>query len=239
MYNIALDAGHCLSTPGKRCLKSLDPNETREWVLNDRVADKVEMLLEGYTGYNLIRVDDTFGKKDISTSSRAKAANSFDAAIYISLHYNAGIKGGTGGGIVVYIAKNASKSSAELQKEVYEELIAATGLKGNRSNPTPKNNYTVLTKTKMPAILCELGFMDSRTDVPRILTEEYADQCAAAIVKVLVRRGNLVKKPVEPTKRYHVQTGVFSTRTKAGAQVTALKKAGFEAIIKEEQVEVS
>lgn len=234
MYKIAIDAGHHLGTPGKRCLKSLDPNETREWVLNDRVADKVEMLLEGYTGYELLRVDDPTGKKDVGTKNRAKAANDFNADDYVSLHHNAGIDGGKGGGIVVYIAKNASKSSAELQKEVYEELIAATGLKGNRSNPTPKNNYTVLTKTKMPAILCELGFMDSRTDVPRILTEEYAEQCAAAIVKVLVRRGGLVKKETAPATLYRVQTGAFSTRTKAEAQVAALKKAGFEAIIKEE-----
>lgn len=232
-FKIALDAGHCLSTPGKRCLKSLDPKETREWTLNDRIADKVEMLLQGFTGWELIRVDDTLGKKDIRTKDRAKAANAFGADIYLSLHHNAGIEGGKGGGIVVYISKNASRESAEWQKEVYNELIAATGLKGNRSNPTPKNNYTVLTKTKMPAILCELGFMDSQTDAPKILSEEYADQCAAAIVKVLVRRGGLVKKQTAPAKRYYVQAGVFSTESRAKDLVAALKKAGFEAIIKE------
>lgn len=234
MYNIVLDAGHSLSTPGKRCLRSLDPKETREWVLNDRIADKVEILLTGYTGYKLLRVDDTLGKKDISTTNRAKAANDFGADDYLSLHHNAGIEGGTGGGIVVYIAKTASKSSAEFQAELYNELIAATGLKGNRSNPMPKNNYTVLTKTKMSAALCELGFMDSKTDVPKILSEEYADQCAEAIVKVLVRRGNLVKKQTAPTTLFKVQTGAFSIRTKAEAQVAALKAAGFDAIIKEE-----
>ena len=53
MLKVALDAGHYLHTPGKRCLKTLDPNETREWVLNDRVASKVESLLEEYTGYAL------------------------------------------------------------------------------------------------------------------------------------------------------------------------------------------
>ncbi len=232
-FKIALDAGHNLKTPGKRCLEALDPKETREWTLNDRIADKVEVLLQGFTGWELIRVDDTLGKKDISTSSRAKAANGFDAAIYISLHHNAGIKGGKGGGIVAYIAKNASKTSAEWQAELYKELIAATGLKGNRSNPLPKNNYTVLTKTKMPAVLLELGFMDSKTDVPIILGEAYADQCAAAIVKVLVRRGGLVKKQTAPATLYRVQTGAFSTRTKAEAQVAELKKAGFDAIIKE------
>ena len=45
---ICIDAGHCLSTPGKRCLKSIDPNETREWVLNSRVVDKLEAILAGY-----------------------------------------------------------------------------------------------------------------------------------------------------------------------------------------------
>jgi len=35
---ICIDAGHFLGTPGKRCLKSIDPNETREWVLNDNIT---------------------------------------------------------------------------------------------------------------------------------------------------------------------------------------------------------
>lgn len=233
-FKIALDAGHYSKTPGKRCLKKLDPNETREWTLNDRIADKVEIQLQGYTGWELIRVDDTTGKKDIGTKNRAKAANNFGADIYISLHHNAGVKGGKGGGIVAYIAKKASAASAEWQKALYNALIAKTGLKGNRSNPMPKNNYTVLTKTDMPAVLLELGFMDSATDVPVILSEEYADQCAAAIVEVIVERGNLQKKAEAPAMRYRVQTGVFSTRTKAEDMVAALKKAGFDAIIKEE-----
>ena len=51
----------------------------------------------------------------------------------------------------------------------------------------------------MPAVLLELGFMDSRTDVPVILTEEFADRCAGAIVKVLVQRGGL--RPREEQKK--------------------------------------
>lgn len=35
---IALDAGHYNDTPGKRCLKRIDPNETRERFLNARRA---------------------------------------------------------------------------------------------------------------------------------------------------------------------------------------------------------
>ena len=234
-YKIALDAGHYSKTPGKRCLKKLDPNETREWTLNDRVADKIEMKLQGYTGYELLRLDDPTGKKEISTDKRAKAANDWGAEDLYSLHHNAGAKGGKAGGIAVYIKKKASEAAEKLQKALYDKLIEKTGLKGNRSNPTPKSNVSkVLTRSNMTAVLMELGFMDSTTDTPIILTEEYADQCAEAIVEVMVERGKLQKKAEAPAKRYRVQTGVFSTKTKAEAQVAALKKADFEAIIKEE-----
>ena len=197
-FKIALDAGHGYNTAGKRCLKKLDPNQTREWWLNDRIADKIEKLLQDYTGYELLRVDDTTGKKDISRTNRIKAANNFKADFYLSLHHNAGIKGGSGGGIVAYICKKAQTASVEWRKALYDALIEATGLRGNRANPLAEKNFDVLKKTTAPAVLLELGFMDSSSDVPVILAEEYADKCAAAIVGVIAQRSNLQRKtPVE------------------------------------------
>lgn len=232
MFKIALTAGHYLGTPGKRCMKKLDANETREWVLNDRIADKVENLLKNYTGYELIRTDDTTGKKDIGLTARTNAANNFNADFYLSIHHNAGINGGSGGGIVAYVySKTKKQESLDAQKELYNALIAKTGLKGNRSNPLPKSNLHEVRETKMPAVLLELGFMDSKTDVPVILTEKYADQCAEAIVEVLVKRGNLAKKATEPSKLYRVQVGAFSKKENAEAMVSKLKKAGYDAII--------
>ena len=232
-FKIALTAGHYLGTPGKRCLKKLDPNETREWTLNDRIADKVEKLLKGYTGYELIRTDDTTGKKDISLTARTNAANNFKADFYLSIHHNAGVNGGKGGGIVAFIYTNASKESAEWQKDLYNALISATGLKGNRSNPMPKKNLHEVRETNMPAVLLELGFMDSATDVPVILSEEYADKCAAAIVSVLVKRGGLKAKAAEQTsgKIYRVQVGAFSNKANAEAMQNKLRTAGYDAII--------
>lgn len=234
-FKIALNAGHYLGTPGKRCLKNLDPNETREWVLNDRIADKVEKLLQGYTGWELIRTDDTTGQKDISLQARTNAANNFNADIYLAVHHNAGVNGGSGGGIVAYIYTNASAASAEWQKALYSALIEATDLKGNRSQPLAKANLHEVRETKMPAVLLELGFMDSQTDVPVILTEKYADQCAAAIVEVLVERGKLAKKPAAPAeapdKLYRVQVGAFKEKANADKLVARLKAAGFDAII--------
>lgn len=236
MFKIALTAGHYLGTSGKNCLKALDPKETKEWVLNDRIADKVEKLLQEYTGWELIRTDDTTGKKNISLQARTNAANNFKADFYLSIHHNAGVNGGSGGGIAAYIYTKASAESAKWQKALYDALIAATGLKGNRSNPMPKSNLHEVRETNMPAVLLELGFMDSKTDVPVILTEKFADQCAEAIVKVLVERGKLTKKIVAPNKLYRVQTGAFTNKANAEKHAAKLKAAGFNAIIVEAEV---
>ena len=91
---IAIDAGHGMKTLGKRCMKSIDPSQTREWYLNDRIADKVQKMLASYD-CTVIRVDDTTGAKDVSLFNRVKAANNVNADIYISIHHNAGINWGT------------------------------------------------------------------------------------------------------------------------------------------------
>lgn len=197
MYKIALVAGHFLGTAGKNIPKALDPNETKEWVLNNRICDKIEALLSGYTGYELLRIDDTTGKRNISLADRVRAANEWGADEWYEVHHNA--LNGTpwnGGGIEVYAHPSASSASREMQKQLYDALIAKTGLEGNRSQPLRTANFYTLRSTKMPAVLMELGFMDSVVDAPIILTEAYADKCAAAIVAVMVQRGGLKEKPM-------------------------------------------
>ena len=241
-FKSALTAGHYMGTSGKRCLKKLDPNQTREWWLNDRIADKVEDLLKDYTGWELLRTDDTSGKTNRSLSTRTKSANKWGADFYLSIHHNAGVNGGKGGGIVAIAYTKAKAASLAWRDALYDALIKETGLKGNRAEPKAKMNLQEVRDTDMPAVLLELGFMDSTTDVPVILTEKYADQCAAAIVKVLAERGKLTKKPApkpaEPAesagKLYRVQVGAFKERAKAEALVAALQAADFHAIIKEE-----
>lgn len=230
-FKIALTAGHYMGTPGKRCLKSIDPNETREWWLNDRIADKVENLLKGYTGYELIRTDDTTGKKDISLTARTNAANNFKADFYLSIHHNAGVDGGKGGGIVAYVYTTANAETLAWQKDLYTALVESTGLRGNRATPMAKANLHECRETNMPSVLLELGFMDSKTDVPVILTERFAEQCAEAIVKVLVKRGGLKPVPKETGKIYRVQVGAYSVKANAEAMQKKLKAAGYDAII--------
>lgn len=193
MFKIALGAGHGIKTAGKRIPASLDPNETREWQLNDRIADKVEEKLKAFSGYELLRLDDSDdGEDDVALSARTNAADAWGADFYLSIHHNAGINGGTGGGIVSYSYPN-NVGGADWSEALYAALIDATGLKGNRWDGTQTANFHVLRESNAPAVLLELGFMDSKTDVPVILTEQFAEQCAEAIVSVLAERGGLTK----------------------------------------------
>lgn len=222
MFKLALTAGHYLGTAGKRCLKALDPKETKEWVLNDRIADKIEKLLAQYQDVVILRTDDTTGNKDISLANRVKSANNFDADFYLSIHHNAGINGGTGGGIMAYVYNNASSESRKWQTELYDALINSTGLKGNRSNPVAQAAFYEVKYTNMPAVLLELGFMDSKTDVPVILKEEFAAACAEACVNVIVKRAKLVKKvPVTPP---HQEITNKATTLRKGSQGEKVKR---------------
>lgn len=188
---IAIDAGHGLYTAGKRCLKSIDKKETREWVLNDRIADKLQKLLDTYN-CEVLRVDDTTGQKDVSLATRCKSANNWGADVYVSIHHNAGINGGSGGGIVVYYYSSKAERKTQAEK-LYDSLIETTGLKGNRSQRILKHGFYVLKNTNMAAFLIENGFMDSTTDVPIILSEAHAEKTAKGILQWLISTYRLVK----------------------------------------------
>lgn len=188
---IALDAGHGMKTAGKRCLKSLDPNETREWWLNDRIMDRVEQLLTGYD-CTVLRVDDTTGAKDISMANRVKTANSAGADIYMSMHHNAGLGGRTGGGTVVYYSTNKTAQKGKAQR-LYDAVVAKTGLKGNRSQKVIEKGFYVIKNTTMPAFLVENGFMDSPTDVPIIRSDAHAQKTAQGVLDFLVSELSLHK----------------------------------------------
>lgn len=195
---IAIDAGHGYNTGGRRCSKKLDPAEHREWWLNDRIADLVETELVRDYDCKAVRTDDTTGAKDISLSNRVKTANIANANIFVSIHHNAGANGTTAGGTVVYSYKNDSDKSRAVR--VYNYVIAQTNLKGDRSTPTAVGNFYVINKTKMPALLLENGFMDSKVDVPIIISQAHAEKTAKGIVNFLVAELKLEKKKVETPK---------------------------------------
>ena len=239
MSKIAIDAGHGLHTPGKRCLKSLDPNETREWQLNERIARYVVEHLQK-AGHEVKRLDDVTGQTDVPLKTRTNTANSWGADFCVSIHHNAGINGGSGGGVVSIVYPGVGETTKKLQSEIYNHVIDETGLRGNRSQPLAQMDLHMCRETKMPAVLIECGFMDSSTDVPIILTDDFARKCALGIAKGIVAvaggsiQENTTQQNTSTDGKYYVQVGAYTQKENAEKQLQKAKDAGFsDAFIKE------
>lgn len=227
---IAYAAGHCLTTAGKRLPKALDPNQTREWVLNDRVARAFAEAAALYEDVELLRLDDPAGKAGNPVADRAKKANEWGADVLFEFHHNAGILLGKGGGIVAFSYKEKTEGAA-LRDAVYAACIAAGGLKGNRATPKKAKAYTILKKFKGAGVLLECGFMDSKTDAPVILQESYSRMIGFAVMEATAKKYGLKKKPGQADKPANstTKTEVCNVELKvlkngdSGAQVKAMQ----------------
>lgn len=223
-FKVAYCAGHYLGTPGKRVPKSLDPKQTREWTLNDRVARYFADAAKQYDGVELLRTDDPTGKKHIPIKNRTKKANSWGAELYVDIHHNAGINGGTGGGVVAF-SKKKDETGKKYRDAIYAAVIAAGKLSGNRANPLVEKNYSTMVYSKAPAVLIEHGFMDSRTDYPIISTEEYAKKVGYATMEAIAKVAGLKKKTdIEEKKEVYCKVDVRVLKKGAkGEDVKALQ----------------
>lgn len=203
---IAYCAGHDRSTPGKRLPAYLDENETREWILNDRVARYFAEAAAEY-GAELLRTDDPTGNTFVDIPVRTAKANIWGADLYLDIHHNAGINGGFGGGVVAY-SYPGSRKGAGYRNAMYESVIAAGGLLGNRSQPLQEKAFDSLRLTDMPAVLMEYGFMDSRADAPVILTEQYAKTVAYGTMAGIAKVAGLTKVSEDEDFIRAVQTAI-------------------------------
>lgn len=172
---VILDNGHGINTPGK-----YSPDESlKEYKWNREFVDKLIPLLEneGYTVFKIVTED-----KDISLSERANRANKIITkygagnCVFISVHVNAAGNGDwmNATGWEVYSTKgktNSDKLAECLCNACLEENVK---LRKDMSDgdKDKESNFTVIYKTNCPAVLTENLFMDSKTDLEILKSEE-------------------------------------------------------------------
>lgn len=189
MFKIAYGAGHNNAT-SNGIPRTLDPGGTNEWILNDRIARYFAQAAKAYPEVQLLRVDDPAGLEPTVLKNRVDKANAWGADFFLSIHHNAGINGGTGGGLVAFSYADGTKA-AEYRDAIYDACMASGGIRGDRWKGTLAENFYVLRTTNMPAVLMEYGFMDSQTDVPIILKDAYAMAMARATMEGIARVAGL------------------------------------------------
>jgi len=187
-----VDAGHGPETAGKRC-----PDDSmREFHFNSVVARYVR---DGLLQYEDVEVkfshaDD--GSRDVPLSERVKVAHDWGADAFISIHANAASSvWSEASGIETFTSTEPSATSLKMAYAVQERLIKATGRK---DRGVKQEDFYVIAKTEMPAILVENGFMSNQEEAALLKTDEYRKKCAAAIVEGIAEVFALKRKEVKP-----------------------------------------
>ena len=184
---VLLDNGHGKNTPGKMSPKLDDGRQLFEWDYAREIVNGIaeKLKAEGIPYYLVHPEDEEIKSQSNDLILRTNRANAKHAelkkegktSLFISIHVNAAgnsSKWNTASGWTVYIAKSASSNSKKLAKILYVEA-EKRNLKGNRSIGPEKylvNDFWVLRKTVMPAVLTENLFMDNKSDVEFLLSYE-------------------------------------------------------------------
>ena len=104
-----------------------------------------------------------------SLAARVNAANDWDADYFISIHANASTNPNLNG-TEVYVYREPSVA-AELAEDVLEGIVERMDTRNNgvRVNPA----LYVLRRTRMPAILVELGYITNAEDVRKMVDDPW------------------------------------------------------------------
>lgn len=154
------NAGHSASSPGA------GHGKCKEHILARRIN---KVFIERAKARGVVCVDSTSNADSPSKvlSEQVSKANASKADIAISHHLNAG--GGTG--IEVFYDAGSAKGKA-LAERVAEALSKHYGLRNRGAKPDTSARAGSLywtSRTAMPAILIEWGFIDSDIDMGKIL----------------------------------------------------------------------
>nr|DAE99834.1 MAG TPA: Cell wall hydrolase autolysin [Caudoviricetes sp.] len=145
---------------------------------------------EGHT-VRLTNIDGGYPNVNSSLQARVNVSNNFRADFFISLHFNAG--GGQGTETWIYSRGGQAEQYA---KRINSKLV---GL-GLRNRGVKVGNLYVIRKTNCPAVLCEIGFVDSKVDTDFVVA--HRKEVAKAIAEGILNKslGTIAHEPVAEPK---------------------------------------
>src|SRR5690625_2293809 len=181
MVKVFIDAGHGGSDVGAVA------NGLREKDITLKIAKKIRNRLNKYSGVSvkMSRTGDSYP----SLSRRANMANSWGADLFVSVHINAG--GGVGYEDYIHNTLSSNSRAGKVQRAINNEVVRATGW---RNGGRKKANFAVLRQTKMPAILTENGFIDTKSDANKLKSNSFLNKIADGHAKGIAKHFGLKKK---------------------------------------------
>ncbi len=168
---IVVDPGHGGKDPGA----SGNGLREKDLLLDVGILTRLNLQAAG-AKVIMTRDSDVF----ITLDDRVTVANDAKADAFISVHANSASSSSAHGTETYWNSTYASKESHQLAETIQKHLI--TSLKTS-DRGAKQANFRVITKTTMPSVLIELGFITSSIDAEKMKTDQFKQDAAKAILK--------------------------------------------------------
>ena len=154
---------------------------------------------------------------------KATIANQSGADYFISFHGNSSEKPNQYTGVETLVYNKSG-----IKYELAQNILGALGELGFREiGVKERPGLVVLRRTNMPAVLVEMGFINSDKD--NQMFDEKFDEIAQAIASAIL--GTLNEEDVEGPVYYRVQTGAFRNKQYADQLLYELLDQGYPAFL--------
>ena len=213
MAKIAIDAGHGGADPGAvyQGRQEKDDNLKLALAVGERLQNS------GLDVY-YTRTEDIYQ----TPYQKAMAANESGADFLVSLHRNSSEYPNQYTGVETLIYdKNGEK--AEIAEDINEEL-ENIGFRNNGVKIRP--GLVILRRSKMPAVLVEVGFLDNPEDNQRF--DAHFEHTARAIADGIL---NTLRSPEGQPEYYQIQVGAYADKDLAQGLLSQLQAAGYPAFL--------
>ena len=182
---IVLDAGHGGLDRGAKI--KYPYVEEKKLTLSLTLLAKKELEKLGYKVI-LTRSKDYF----IPLKKRVDYANSLDAEMFISIHFNSFPNNEAHGIEIYYHNSQENKQKAKSSKNLAQSTLSQICKKSNAKSRGVKNGrFVVIKDTKMPAILIEAGFLTNPQERDNIRKQIYLEKISYGIAQGIE---NFIKK---------------------------------------------
>ena len=199
---VILDAGHGVTTPGKRSPIWSDGSQLMEYEFNRKITHYIyEFLKAAGISCIVITNDDT----DIPLKNRVSSINSlYDSNkskyfVYaVSIHGNAADNVPSANGIEVYTTKGITKSDSIAEQFVIELSKLGWNIRADFSDgdKDKEEDFYILKNTTCPSILTENGFYTNREECRKMLDDYWRKKIALAHVDAIQAIENKHKKNI-------------------------------------------
>lgn len=170
---VVVDPGHGGADPGAVGIGGIHEADIVLEIAEEVAAQLDEAGLQAV----LTRQDD----REIDLEPRVRLAESLNADLFVSIHANAiSLSRPDVNGIETYYYDSGSA----LASSIHNSLVNATGM---NDRGTRQARFYVLTRTSMPAVLVEVGFVTGQEDVVRLRDANARRQIATGIVQGILR----------------------------------------------------